>query len=414
MDQVQIEMALDKNYLVPDEIQKAYLMVKLTAPELVGTKRPKQNLSFVIDRSGSMHGDKLDHTKKAVAFAVGHLGNEDLCSVIAFDDEISVVVPQHKLEAKDVLKRQIQAICSGGTTNLSGGMLTGFKEVKKTFLETQINRILLLTDGMANVGITNHQALVKKAEEIAQSGVQVSTFGLGEEFEEDLLQQMAEAGKGNFYYIETPDQIPGIFEQELTGLLSIVAQNLVLTIKPSEEVRVTGILGYPATDETHHQVMMPDLYSGEIKVLLLELSIASLSKGYHSLFSVEVEYTDVRESLEIVRLTAAFGATCDSEGTMTLENKEVMKQVQLYKAADAKEEAIKRADRGDYEGSRQVLEASINALNPLAYETNDQELQAEIMELNSSLQFMSEDGYDKSLRKKMSSQAYQQRRGRKQ
>jgi Ca-activated chloride channel family protein len=293
-------------------------------------------------------------------------------------------------------------------------MLTGFKEVKKTFLETQINRILLLTDGMANVGITNHQALVKKAEEIAQSGVQVSTFGLGEEFEEDLLQQMAEAGKGNFYYIETPDQIPGIFEQELTGLLSIVAQNLVLTIKPSEEVRVTGILGYPATDETHHQVMMPDLYSGEIKVLLLELSIASLSKGYHSLFSVEVEYTDVRESLEIVRLTAAFGATCDSEGTMTLENKEVMKQVQLYKAADAKEEAIKRADRGDYEGSRQVLEASINALNPLAYETNDQELQAEIMELNSSLQFMSEDGYDKSLRKKMSSQAYQQRRGRKQ
>ena len=97
-----------------------------------------------------------------------------------------------------------------------------------------------------------------------------------------------------------------------------------------------------------------------------------------------------------------------------MENKEVMKQVQLYKVTDAKEEAIKRADRGDYEGSRQVLEASINALNPLAFETNDQELQAEIMELNSSLQFMSEDGYDKSLRKKMSSQAYQQRRGRKQ
>lgn len=80
-------------------------------------------------------------------------------------------------------------------------------------------------------------------------------------------------------------------------------------------------------------------------------SIAPLNKGYHPLFSVEVEYTDVRGSLEIVRLTAGFGATCDSEGSMTL---------------------IKRADRGDYEGSRQVLEESINALNPLASETNDQ------------------------------------------
>jgi len=95
MDQVQIEMALDKNFLVPDEAQMAYLMVKLTAPELVGTKRPKQNLSFVIDRSGSMHGDKLNHTKKAVAFAVGHLGKEDLCSVIAFDDELFIDHPFH-------------------------------------------------------------------------------------------------------------------------------------------------------------------------------------------------------------------------------------------------------------------------------------------------------------------------------
>ena len=348
MNQVQIEMALDKNYLVPDERQKAYLMVKLTAPELVGTRRPKQNLSFVIDRSGSMQGDKLAHTKKAVAFAVGHLGKEDLCSVIAFDDEVSIVVQQHQLEDKDVLRRQIQAICSGGTTNLSGGMLTGFKEVKKTFLETQMNRILLLTDGMANVGITNPLALVKKAEEIAQSGVQISTFGLGEDFEEDLLQQMAEAGKGNFYYIETSDQIPKIFEQELTGLLSIVAQNLLLTITPTAEVRVTKILGYPAKDVSNLQVIMPDLYSGETKNLLLELTLAPLSKGYHPLFSVDVEYIDVRESLELVRLTAYFGANCDSEGTLNLENKEVTKQVQLFKVADAKEEAIKRADRGDY------------------------------------------------------------------
>ncbi len=223
---------------------------------------------------------------------------------------------------------------------------------------------------------------------------------------------MAEAGKGNFYYIEAPDQIPAIFEQELTGLLSIVAQNLTLKLKHSEEVRVTGIIGYPSTADRNPQIIIPDVYSGETKVLLLELAIDPLPKGQHPLFSVEVEYTDVRESMELVRVTASFGANCDTEETMTLENQEVIKQVHLYKVAEAKEEAIKRADHGDYEGSRQVLEASINALNPMASEMNDLELQEEIKDLNSSLLSMSETGYDKSLRKKMSSQAYQQRRGR--
>ncbi|PHJ38480.1 hypothetical protein P378_09390 [Desulforamulus profundi] len=115
---------------------------------------------------------------------------------------------------------------------------------------------------------------------------------------------MAEAGGGNFYYIETPDQIPGIFDQKLTGLLSIVAQNLSVKVKPGQDVSITGVLGYPFTTGEGLTVSLPDIYSGETKILLLELVILPLAEGTHKLFSVELDYADVRENLALVNLKA--------------------------------------------------------------------------------------------------------------
>ncbi|MDD4239773.1 MAG: VWA domain-containing protein, partial [Desulfotomaculaceae bacterium] len=217
MEPIKIDLALDKHFLLPGNKQVAYLMIKLNAPIEVMANRPVQNLSFVIDRSGSMHGDKLDYTKKAVAFAIGHLGPKDFCSVVAFDDMVSLVAASQNVENKDALKQSVLSVYTGGCTNLSGGMLQGLREVKQALGKDRINRVLLLTDGQANEGVTDHNKLIKKAGEMAGGEVTLSTFGLGEDFEEDLLMAMAEAGKGNFYYIQSPDQIQVIFEQELTG-----------------------------------------------------------------------------------------------------------------------------------------------------------------------------------------------------
>jgi len=413
VEQIKIDLALDKTVLLPGNRQAAYLMIKLTAPEGKAENRPAQNLSFVIDRSGSMAGEKLEYTKKAVSFALGHLAPRDYCSIVAFDDMVSMIASSHKVENKDALKMAVQIIYPGSTTNLSGGMLMGLREVKLAYKENQINRVLLLTDGMANVGITDHNALVEKAREMAGAGVSLSTFGLGEDFEEDLLQAMAEAGGGNFYYIASPDQIPGIFEQELSGLLSITAQNLTAKVKPGRGIKVTGVLGYPFEPGQAVTVSLPDIYSGETKILLMELVISPHDDGGQNIIEVELDYADVRNNLALVNLKAGLNINFSkAAGDGPVENMEVIKQVELFRCAQAKEEAIRLADEGDFDAGRRVLESQLVRLQSLDGLVKESELTQELNELNESIGLMAERKYDRASRKKMAFSAYRRKRGR--
>ncbi len=414
MKQINVDLALDKYHLLPGNKQVAYLMVKLTAPEEIIENRPAQNLSFVIDRSGSMAGDKLDYTKKAVAFALGHLGQQDHCSIVAFDDMVSIVAASQPVENKDMLKQSVMGIYPGGCTNLSGGMLQGLREVKLAFKKEQINRVLLLTDGQANTGITNHKRLIKKAGEMSGGGVTLSTFGLGRDFEEDLLIAMAEAGGGSFYYIQSPDQIPGIFEQELCGLLSTVAQNLTVKLKTGDGVSVSGVLGYPFSAGNGISINLPDIYSGESKIILVELVISPHDEGSHKLLDLELEYADVRENLALVSLKATLETKFTNyPGEGPVENLEVIKHVELFRCAEAKEEAIRLADQGDYEGGRNVLNQQMMNISKLVQSNDDPELAEEVKELGKNIEYMNESLFCNESRKQISYNAYQQKRGRK-
>ncbi|MDH7480070.1 MAG: VWA domain-containing protein, partial [Syntrophomonadaceae bacterium] len=329
MGQIKVDIALEKSFLKAGQEQAVFVLVNLSAPELPAEKRPKQNLSFVIDRSGSMAGKKLSWTKKAVSFALGHLGGEDYCSVVAFDDVVTLLAAATDARNKDLIKRGVDKLYPGGCTNLSGGMLQGLSEVKKNLDPRRVNWVLLLTDGMANVGVTDHEALVEMAQDMAGGGVSLSTFGLGEDFEEDLLKAMAEKGGGSFYYIESPDQIPGIFEQELEGLLSIVAQNLKVRVTPRSGVEVCGVIGYPPTDSGLKTIELPDIYSGETRSLVLALSVSAQPEGRQTLLEIELEYADVRHNLKLVKIQACLEADFDAgaEGE-PLVNLEVLKQVE--------------------------------------------------------------------------------------
>ncbi|HYF76969.1 MAG TPA: VWA domain-containing protein [Symbiobacteriaceae bacterium] len=370
-----------------------YLALQIQAPADLTATRPPLNLAAVLDRSGSMHGAKLAYTKTALRFLVGQTLPTDALALVTFDDEVQTLEPT--LAA-------VAAIEAGGSTNLSGGLLAGYKATRAQFDKARINRVLLLTDGQANVGITDPAALAKKAAQIKEQGIGLSTLGVGADFNEDLLAAMAEAGGGNFHFIANPDEIPAIFAEELQGLLATVAQGLDLTFRAAPGVTVASVIGYPPRGTPHEvKVALPDLHAGETKTLILALEVDPAFAGDHLLGHVHLNGEEVDLSLDVTVTVADSTAPEDSD---------VLKEVHLARAAEAQQQAIDAADRNDRTTAAQILRS---AAAPLAFVAqNDATVQERLADLSAQAQALESETYDAVTRKQMKAQAFRNRPGR--
>jgi Ca-activated chloride channel family protein len=185
---------LDYEFAVSANAYTVRALLKLEGKVPEHTERTPLNLSLVLDRSGSMPGDKLLQARRAAALLVRRLDPEDLVSVVAFDDEVDTVAPPATGAAQADLGQRIEAIEPGGSTNLSGGWLRGRDFVTAGKLDGGVIRVLLLTDGQANAGITDHPSLVGLCRAGRERGITTTTIGFGEDYDEHLLREMADGG----------------------------------------------------------------------------------------------------------------------------------------------------------------------------------------------------------------------------
>ena len=200
--------ALSQPTIVVGESTKVSLVIRFGADgKKEDVPRRKLNLSLVLDRSGSMGGTPLRQAIKAAQELVGEMTDNDLLSVVIYDDDVETIVPHAKATDKKAIQQRIGNVRAGGCTNLAGGWLEGIKHVKQHAKPDEVNRVLLLTDGQANMGITDPAVLKKTSGEKAREGVVTTTLGFGSGFNEDLLIGMAREAEGNFYFIETPDDV---------------------------------------------------------------------------------------------------------------------------------------------------------------------------------------------------------------
>ena len=335
-----------------------------------------------------------------------------------FDESVEVLYPAQPLSLRDEFKAMVTRIFPGGCTNLSGGLLAGYREVKKNVKDGQVNRVLLLTDGLANEGIVEPEQLCKKVAGMRESGVAVTTLGVGDDFDEDLLTALAEQSGGNYYFIDSPDNIPAIFRRELQDLLSVVAQNVQLKVECSDAVSVSKVWNYRPSGDRTLGISLPDLVSCDRKLVVLELQVSPLPAGEASLGHVTLTYDDAGESLASVelKLDLKLEATRNVELLDSPEESLVRVQLELCRTAEAREEALRRADRQDFGGARQVMNAQMDCISrqlSVAEPSLRRELAEELALLEIDQAKLCDAAYDANSRKQMASRNYLRRSNKK-
>jgi Ca-activated chloride channel family protein len=357
---------LEHSVLAVEQEHELHAMVELSAPELADMAvRPPLRLALVLDRSGSMAGPKIAVARRCARWLSERLRPADELALVAFDGHVRLLAPRASVDASR-LRAAIASIGPGGQTNLSGGWLRGLGELIDASADGP-RKILLLTDGLANEGITDRDDLVGMARRARLEGVSTSTVGFGEGFDEDLLRDMADAGGGNTHFAATPDDAPGIFERELEGLTRVVAHNVTLDVRPGPAVELLGVLNdYPSLAvEGGAQIELGDAYAGERRRVVLKLRVPHLAAlGPCVVAELVLRYTSVGETIEqrTTTIPVIANAVSAAEAATVRPDAEVREEVLVLRSARVRDDAIRLADEGRFEEALHAVEATATDL----------------------------------------------------
>jgi Ca-activated chloride channel family protein len=386
---METNVQISTKFLTTQNAHQVGMLITVAGDEPVD--RSPINVALVLDRSGSMWGEPLEAAKNAAIRFATFLGENDRLAVVTFDDQIETVFgpqPAGDSSAEDAIRR----IETGGSTNLSGGWLKGREHVQSQLVDGT-NRVVLLTDGQANQGITDTKKLNKLARGARSDRVSTTCIGFGSQFNEDLLQSMGDAGGGNYWYVESVDQMGDIFDEEIEGLVALAAQNLEIGVHLTDP-RVAGV-SFPQsfdlkrTREGAFVTTFGDLYATAPRALGIIFHVENLTElGQTTLGEVIVtaDYL-VEDGIEHRVTKMPVVANLDAHDHVVPE---VETRLVRFEAAKAREEAVRQADEGDLPGAASTLRSAHAKLGSLPHTA---ELEDEMEDLEAEAQRMEEGEY---------------------
>ncbi len=390
---MKVEFRIQQSRPVPGRPLTLTCLTRVTGEAPPGEERLPLNLALVLDRSGSMQGEKIRNLKEAVRLLMRRLRPDDVVSAVGYDHEVLTLARGATgQEGHEGVLAVLDRLHARGMTNLSGGWFQGRDLATGHRVQGGVNRILLMTDGLANQGVTHRGALTELCRAAADEGTVTTTIGFGADYDEDLLRDMAEAGGGATWYVETPDQAPGIFEEEIEGLLSLAAQHVRLRFRLAPGCRFVEL---HHDHPVHHtsagvEVGLGDLYALEPRPALFRLELdaptpttrgekpvgggpSGWSPGEDiSLGTLEVSgyrtggSDGVGVRREVVEFPLRF--TLAGEGRTDAEVERVRA---LLHTARARRDALAREEQGDVPGAQRILRQAACVLVEAAPDDED-------------------------------------------
>lgn len=404
-----LTISQDRRLIRPRWHSKRFVVVTVTAPEArhSGSRAPA-NLAFVLDRSGSMNGQKIRLAAQAVEEAIGQLRSDDRFAVVIYDDEVETLIPGTLATpaARAAAIERLRTVAARNMTNLSGGWLAGCEQVAGALIEEGVNRCLLLTDGLANQGITDRDALAHHAGELRARGVSTSTFGVGDDFDEVLLQSMATAGGGHFYFIESAAQIRDHIASEVGEALEIVARSVSLELTLPESVRLESLGAFLARGGAGRiAIELGDLVSGQQVEVPLRLSFGFGEVG--DLLPGLVSLSDHDGVLDGSAARLSWEYADDRANDAQPRERAVDRTVAAIFAARARQRAVELNRRGDYVAASGELKATARKIR--GYAGHDPELRAIIDGLLQEAEMFGQVMFERERKMRYATSAYEMR-----
>ncbi len=391
---VQLKADLGQRVIERDHTGSIYLRLSLRAIlESRDDERTPVNVAIVLDRSGSMQGSRLRAAKRAARMALMRLGSQDVISLIAYNHQIDTIHPASRLDNVSRLKQRIDDLTAKGRTALYAGVKEGARQVREFFSSTRVNRVILLSDGLANVGPNSPAELARLGQKLGGEGIPVTTIGLGLQYNEDLMSRLALASDGNHAFAETPDDLARIFDSEFGDVLSVVAQEITIHININTQFQPVRVLGRSGRIKGNQiRLRLNQLYANQEKYLIVELkSRGNADVGPADVADLDVDYLDLL-SKSRRRLNGSVKAefSVNRERARASVNTSVMTQVTTQIATERNEKAVTLRDKGDLAGARQLLQDNAAYLKRKAREYAAPAL--EVMERKNKMQANNLDG----------------------
>jgi len=378
---MKIDTRLDYDKVLLSKDNKVHMMVELVAPEADENKRNPLIICAVIDRSGSMTGEKLDQVKQSMYKLIDHLTENDHLGLVFFNSfSSSVKFMKMGSAAKDKMKREIAAIQADGCTDI-GRALNEASEMYSNFegSVSSVERVILLTDGQPTTGISAPEQFIPVIRKI-RKGVGLSCIGYGKDYNENLLTEIAKEGKGGNYFVDTPDNVSKVFAVELGGLLSCFAQDAVVSVKMHKGAKIVNVLNDLDVSTTQDDdgdlvtnISVGDVFGGENKSVVIKIDCEKRSQALPrsvTIADITVKYralSDNETKSDVCKIKVSF--IKDSDDVPATADKKVAEQVAILEAATMQKQAKTLADSGDWAGAKRLCNDAVCFLSSIGTET---------------------------------------------